>query len=539
MTMTIFDTEENIIKKVQALLNDEQYQDNPLRPDLGDLLKHYQRVYKQLRHVISLSDRQQLRLNELNRQLSDSNASKDKFFSIIAHDLRGPLSSLIGLSEVLQEQVKIEAPKTTLGHSVELIYSSTKDLYTLLENLLTWSQIQRGSINYKPEELNLAEICKFALRLFHSRAQQKHLQLLNAVPQNIMVEADYNMLSTVLRNLLSNAVKFTPSGGRITISATRLESSAIEVSVSDTGIGIPKEDLDKLFRLDQGYSEIGTAGEKGTGLGLNLCKEFIEKAGQTIWVESEVGQGTSFQFTLFPFLRDHAGDVEPSPAAASERSVRDFSQYRMLVVDDVPANRQALIDFLRPLGFRFREAGNGREALTIWKHWQPQMVWMDIRMPVMDGYAGARQIREFDIKQNTAIIALTASIPEEEYPNVLAAGYDSLIRKPFEKAEVLEIIEEHLPLRLDSLIQTKEEETVQQNGPLQTRELRPEDLAELSPGLLERLDYVAKVFDMSMAYELLEELRPQHKGLAEGLEKLLAHFSFDKLQELLVRFRAL
>ena len=447
--MTIFDAEETTITRIEALLADDRHQGNPLLSELGDLLKQYEKLYKQLRHVISLSDRQQLRLNELNHQLAESNASKDKFFSIIAHDLRGPLSSLIGLSEVLQEQVRTETSNAALGYSVDLIYSSTKDLYTLLENLLTWSQIQRGTISYHPEQLDLAEICKFTFRLFQSHAQQKHLELVNNVPQGLLVETDYNMLSTVLRNLLSNAIKFTNLGGRICVSAKRVEENSIEVSVSDNGVGIPEEEQDKLFHLDQQYSGVGTRRRKRDRPGAESVQRVYRESRQRIWVESDAGQGTSFYFTLCPFRSRQSDPPDPDPVEDPERFTGDFSQYRMLVVDDVPANRQALIDFLRPFGFRFREAGNGQEAFTIWKRWQPQMIWMDIRMPVMDGYESAKQIKASDATWDTTIIALTASVPEEEYPNVLAAGYDSLLQKPFTEAEVLEIIKRHLNLRLD------------------------------------------------------------------------------------------
>ena len=530
--MTIFENEEQIIKKIQALLDEEQHQDNPLLPEFRELLHHYRRVYKQLQHVITLSDRQQLRLNELNRELAESNASKDKFFSIIAHDLRGPLSSLIGLSEVLQEQVRDDAPKAKLGCSSDLIYSSTKDLYALLENLLTWSQIQRGAIDYHMEQLELAEISKFALRLFQGRAQQKQLQLINDVPQGLFVEADYNMLSTILRNLLSNALKFTPVGGRISVAARNLEHDVIEVSVSDTGVGIPQKEQENLFCLDRHYSGIGTAGEKGTGLGLNLCKEFIEKAGQLIWVESEPGQGTSFKFTLFASFGSQAGETEAAPLAATKRSAEDFSEYRMLVVDDVPANRQALINFLRPFGFRFREANNGQEAFAVWQQWHPQIVWMDIRMPVMDGYVSARKMKAATTEQKTAIIALTASVPEDDYPGVLAAGYDNLLRKPFQEIEVLELIEQYLGLRPD-VQEPQDTPAPQEIG------LKPEDLIGLPPELLERLDYIAKVFDMSVAHKLVDDLRPRYAHLAEELSTLLSHFSFDRLQELLDQYRAL
>ena len=529
--MTIFETEKRTIEQAQALLNDEQHQQNPLLAAYSTLLNDYRRMYKQLRHVINVSDNQQLRLSELNHALKDSNASKDKFFSIIAHDLRGPLASLIGLSEVLQEQIEADVSKQTLSHSVDVMYASTKNLYTLLENLLTWSRIRRGAIESRPENLELAEIAKFIIRLFWSQAQQKQLQFLYTVSEDLVVSADYNMVSTVLRNLVSNAIKFTPCGGTIEISAALSDNGLIEVAVSDTGVGIPEEDFPKLFRFDQEYTNIGTAGERGTGLGLNLCKEFVEKNGQTLWVESEVKKGTTFRFTLAPTCSQKDSPISPVMAIEPNGVTHDFSQYRMLVVDDVPANRQFLINLLSPFGFRFREANNGQEAIDIWEHWHPHLIWMDIRMPVMNGYDAARQIKTSTNGKGTTIIALTASISEDEYATVFAVGYDNLLRKPFKETDIFNMIQCYLGVSLNverGKSQAKEGST---QDDIKTV-LTPEAIAALPEAWRDDLLYVAKVFELSMAKELIQRIREDNQPLADALETLVYNYEFERLREL-------
>ena len=231
------------------------------------------------------------------QELVELNASKDKFFSIISHDLRSPFNALLGFSQLLSENLEnYNLPE--IKTKVDKIRVSAENLYTLLENLLTWSRIQRGAMEHNPEELDVAEIVEGTIELFVSKAEEKNILLNHVIPQGMVAHADYNMVNTVIRNLVSNAMKFTNGGGRIEVSARPQDENVIEVAVADTGTGINHEHLPKLFRIDVQYTQVGTAGEKGTGLGLILCKDLVEKNGGTIWVESEVEKGTTFRFTL-------------------------------------------------------------------------------------------------------------------------------------------------------------------------------------------------------------------------------------------------
>jgi len=235
-------------------------------------------------------------LKEKNTQLYELNSSKDKFFSIISHDLRSPFNTLLGFAQLLSEHIE-RYSRDEIKYNVDRIRASAESLNALLENLLTWSRIQRGIIEYEPEEIDIHEIAEYNIDLFTSKAEQKQIILTSFVQKEMLTYADYNMVNTVIRNLVSNALKFTRAGDTIEISAQEQETH-IEVAVSDTGIGINKEDIPKLFRIDVQYTHTGTAGEKGTGLGLNLCKDLVEKNGGRIWVESALGKGTTFRFTL-------------------------------------------------------------------------------------------------------------------------------------------------------------------------------------------------------------------------------------------------
>jgi signal transduction histidine kinase len=193
------------------------------------------------------------------------------------------------------------------------IYSVAKATFQLLENLLTWSQLQRGRIEYKPGPLELNELAETTIALLQKTAQSKQIRLEQTIEEGLNIYADQYMIDTVIRNLTSNALKFTPVGGQVTLSARRNGFSAdlegtqwIEVSVSDTGVGISQKDIDKLFKIEVYHTTEGTAQEKGTGLGLILCQEMVEKNGGRIWVESELGKGAVFKFTV-PSSQFHAG----------------------------------------------------------------------------------------------------------------------------------------------------------------------------------------------------------------------------------------
>ena len=235
-------------------------------------------------------------LQQKNRELQEVNASKDKFFSIISHDLRNPLSVILGMTELLRENFECYTPERAKEFLTRM-YAAAERLHILLENLLTWSRLQRGVMEYHPEDIKLFDIGEENRNLFLAKSEQKSVTLVNAIPRETRAFADYSMINTVIRNLVSNALKFTTAGDHIEIAAFQRDS-LIELSVRDTGIGIAPEDMKKLFRIDVQHSNIGTAGERGTGLGLILCQELVERNGGAIWVESQPGQGATFRLTL-------------------------------------------------------------------------------------------------------------------------------------------------------------------------------------------------------------------------------------------------
>ncbi|WP_022667439.1 PAS domain-containing sensor histidine kinase [Desulfospira joergensenii] len=230
------------------------------------------------------------------KALSKANAEKDKFFSIVAHDLRSPLSSISGLSRILCQEIQNKNFEKVEAYS-EMIHQTSQNSVDLLMNLMEWSQSQTGMMKYNPGHMELKDIMEENIFIFTDIAEQKSIILTSDLSSEIPIYADKDMMSTIVRNLVSNAVKFTEPGGEINISA-RIDKDKVIVSIKDTGIGMSESFIEKIFTIGENCSTPGTQNETGTGLGLVLCREFIEKHQGEIWVESMPGKGSAFYFTI-------------------------------------------------------------------------------------------------------------------------------------------------------------------------------------------------------------------------------------------------
>lgn len=247
-------------------------------------------------HLEEELTRQKLMIERQRKELELLNATKDKFFSIIAHDLKNPFASLIGASDFLVNSSG-ELSKDQLYNFHTIINNSARQGYRLLENLLEWSRMQTGSIAWKPKQVDLWDLVNEVVNLLTGSAEQKQISLEAKIDENLTAFIDANMINTVVRNLISNAIKFTPKGGKIIVES-KLLNDFIEISVTDNGVGIDSDKIDKLFKIGESVVGIGTEHETGTGLGLILCKEFVEQHKGKIYLKSELGKGSVFTFTL-------------------------------------------------------------------------------------------------------------------------------------------------------------------------------------------------------------------------------------------------
>jgi two-component system, sensor histidine kinase and response regulator len=255
------------------------------------------KTHLELKHSRDAIEEYNAELEKTQNELKSVIASKDKFFSIIAHDLRGPFSGFLGLSELLKDRYEDMS-----GEDVSRISSSmnqaAKNLFSFLENLLEWSRSQMGHMEYKPSKLDLSETVTRTFSIFEATAAEKKVELVNLIDKNTFATADNNMLNTIVRNLVSNALKFSNAEGKIELSTELADDNFVQVNVRDYGVGMNHEARSKMFKIEEKYSMPGTANEKGTGLGLILCKDLIEKHNGSISLESKTGEGTCFKFTL-------------------------------------------------------------------------------------------------------------------------------------------------------------------------------------------------------------------------------------------------
>ena len=375
-----------------------------------------------------------------NDELRHINAEKDKFFSIIAHDLRGPFNGFLGLTQIMSEKSSNLSLNELQVISRSMNKSAT-NLFDLLNNLLEWARMQQHATNFEPKSLLLLPFATTILQPLLDSANKKGIELIIHIPENLQVFADENMLSSTIHNLSSNAVKFTPAGGKVNISAKATADGTIEISVKDSGIGMNAEILANMFTLSKSIGRKGTDGEPSTGLGLLLCKDFIEKNGGKIWAESKEGKGSTFYFTLSGSSHEEKEEVRHHTIPDS-KITNQVSNLKILIAEDDHASEKLISIMSLQFSSNILKAHTGIEAVEFCRN-NPDidLVLMDINMPVMDGLEATRQIRLFNAE--VIIIAQTANDYPEAREKAMKAGCNYYITKPINKEELLSLIKKY------------------------------------------------------------------------------------------------
>jgi PAS domain S-box-containing protein len=377
-----------------------------------------------------------------NEELQKLNAEKDKFFSIIAHDLRGPMGGFMQLTELLVD----ESHNLTGSEIKELMIDlsqSSRNTFNLLENLLEWSQISSGHLDFKPERVGLNEVVTASIHILAEQAREKEIKIVKAMTNDPMVTADKNMLKSIISNLLTNAIKFTACGGTVTISAKSVENNQTLISVRDTGIGMSEEMKDNLFRIDANTKRPGTQGERSTGLGLLLCKEFVEKHGGKISVESRQRMGSVFSFTL-----PSANEIWPKKNEEIKEKLHvgkmsSLKNLNILVVEDDDISFKLISVMVKGFSSHLYRAKTGYEAVDVFGQTPGiDLIIMDIKMPEMDGFEATREIRL--LNQEVIILAVTTFSMPSDRENSIEAGCNDYMAKPIQPDVFLKMVKKYM-----------------------------------------------------------------------------------------------
>jgi PAS domain S-box-containing protein len=393
--------------------------------------------------VRDITDRKnsEIQLQKYAIELSKQIAEKDKFFSIIAHDLRGPFNGFLELTELMasgSSGLSMDDIQKIAG----VMKKSATNLFRLLGNLLEWSRMQRGITTFNPRPIALNLKIHDITGLAQDAASKKGIAIKYNIPPDLVVFADENMLEGILRNLVVNAVKYTNPEGSITISAKYVPGDSVEFSIQDTGIGMSATILENLFNLDVNTSRKGTAGELSTGLGLIICKDFIEKHNGSLQIESGEGKGSTFSFTI-PGSIEAEYKSQNNTCGSADKSPNKNRKLNILIAEDDETSDLLISIALTKISREFYHARTGFEAIDICRaHPDIDLIMMDIQMPEMDGYEAMRRIRQFN--KDVIIIAQTAHTYSNDREKSMEAGCNDYISKPISQVELMEIIRKHI-----------------------------------------------------------------------------------------------
>jgi two-component system sensor histidine kinase/response regulator len=510
-----------------------------------------------------------------------ANRAKSEFLSSMSHELRTPLNAILGFSQVMVQDSSLHSQHQ---QHLEIINRASEHLLSLINDILEMSKIESGRTQLNESSFNLIKLLETLEEMFRLKAVSKKLQLNFEVADGVphFVNGDECKLRQILINLLGNAIKFTETGSvTLQVKMKVEESLAVEKAeftdiqtkpadagseqsahgdfdwvdansirpvflqkseflrlqfeIEDTGPGIAAEEMNKLFEPFE-QTKTGHKSQQGTGLGLPISRKFVQMMGGDLTVSSTPDLGSKFAFDIQIRFADPTDVKMLKPQKKVIGLAPDQPEYRILVVDDRADNRLVLVRLLSSIGLLVREAENGQEAVAVWEDWQPQLIWMDMRMPVMDGYEATKQIKAHPLGKTTVIIALTASAFEEERKSILAAGCDDFMPKPFEAKILFAKMEEFLGIRYvyDEPVDTNDTKLEKESeiSGVSSNQSVESQLGQMPREWVEKIYNAAQECCDDKIIQLIEEIPREFAPASQNLTTLAQNFLFDDIIEL-------
>ena len=454
-----------------------------------------------------------------------ANQAKSIFLANMSHELRTPLNAILGFSSLMRKDSTLTQAQRG---NLDIINRSGENLLSLINDVLEMAKIEAGRGHLENSPFDLGLMVRDVTDMMQARAQEKGLQLIVDHSSDFprFIQTDQSKLRQVLVNLIGNAVKFTEQGGVTVRLGVKSDSQRLLIEVEDTGIGISPENQQDVFKPFVQLSQSGM--QKGTGLGLTITRQFIDLMGGSISLQSKPGVGSTFRIEL-PMQRATDADISKPTDQPGEviALAPDQPEYRILIVEDQLENQLLLTRLLEDIGFKVRLAENGEQAIELFQSWKPHFIWMDRRMPVMDGLEATRRIRALPDGKEVVIVAVTASVFKEQHEELIEAGMNDFVRKPYRSNEIYACIAKHLGVRY---LYRSEPATAEHPTDLK---LTPAMLQELPPEMREKLAEVLRILDSDRIDAVIREIEQRDAQLAKTLAHLAGNFDYPAILQAL------